>query len=358
MKANQKIKIMVVDDDIALLNLMNEALRNYDYEPFTETNPLIALSLISQINFDVIITDLRMPEIDGFQMLDKINEIDPDLPVIMITGADEMDVVMETFRRGAYDYIKKPFKWQELIITIQKALQKRKLLNKNNQYHIMLEEMIEEKTLKLQLANVRLEQNMWGTTLALIRALEASDSYTRGHSERVTAVSLIIGKELGYDTTYLKQLRLGAVLHDIGKIGIEKHILNKEGPLNDLEYELMKQHPKIGFEIIKSIDHDEQVFYIVNQHHERVDGKGYPNGLQGDEISILAKIVSIADTYDAMTTDRPYRNALSHKIALKEINRCNKKQFDPLVVDAFNNIEKFLLKQEHLSQSFIEKFPL
>ncbi|PID28215.1 MAG: two-component system response regulator [Candidatus Cloacimonadota bacterium] len=358
---NNKVKILVIDDDERLLNLLEEALSSYNYKTYTKTDQSEALALISEVNFDLVLTDFMMPGLNGLEMIRRIKEINADLPVIMITGAGDMDTVMKTFKAGAYDYIKKPFKWQELIITIQKALEKHALILKNKQYQTELEKLVKEQTAKLEKTNKRLEKtnerlekNMWGTVLAMISALEASDSYTFGHSERVTAISLIIARQMRCDERCFNFLRLGAVLHDIGKIGIDKNILNKNGVLTEEEGKLLKTHPEIGYNIIKTLDHDEEVFRIVRQHHERFDGKGYPDGLKGDEISYLAKIVSIADTYDAMTSDRPYRKALSHDIAVKEINRGRGTQFDPDTVDAFNKIEKILESKDHFNGSFIE----
>ncbi len=335
---NRKKHILLVDDEVAILEIMQETLEDNDFKVTAVSDPTTLPDLIEHLDIDTVVTDIQMPKMDGITFLKLVKRYDKKLPVIMITGHADLNNLMVSFRLGAYDYLKKPFSMNELLITVTKAIEKRALQLQIERYYDLLEEKVIEKTKELVVANQKLEENLVGTILAMINALEASDEYTRGHSERVTAISLMIGQQMDLDSDTLKILRLGSVLHDIGKLGISHGILRAPRKLDPLEYEVMKEHPSIGVKIIRPIDLDEEVFNIVGQHHERIDGNGYPNGLQGDQISMLARIVAVADTFDAITSDRPYRKALSTETAFQEILKNIEVQFDRKVVEAFQKI--------------------
>ena len=286
-----------------------------------------------------------MPKISGLGILKKIKKMDPSLPVIIITGTDSSENIITAIRYGAYDYLKKPFKLPALSITVQEAIKKRKMQLELDRYHQMLEIMVKRRTEQLTNANEKLEQNLIGSILAMVNALEASDKYTKGHSERVTAISLSIGKKLNLSLQELKFLRLGSIMHDIGKIGIAPNILNKPSILNDNEYDIIKSHPNIGKDILEPIDMNQQITEIVNQHHERIDGTGYPKKITGEKINALAKIVSVADTFDAITSNRPYRAAKSKEYAMEELSKSANTQLDKTVVNSFiKNIKEILAK--------------
>ncbi len=329
--------ILIIDDEEMILEIMKEALELNNFLVTAISDATIVQSLLQKESFDTIVTDINMPKITGLELLQIVKKIDSKLPVIMVTGFADMTNMMSSFRLGAHDFLKKPFNMDELIIAVSQAVNQRQLQVQNDQYHELLEEMVIDKTKELSVANQKLEDNLLGTILAMINALEASDQYTRGHSERVTSISLMIGQQLNLDYASLKTLRLGALLHDIGKIGIDHVILNKPSRLTKDEFEIIKSHPSIGLNIISPISLGQDVFNIVNQHHEKINGFGYPKGLSGKDISLFAKIVSVADTFDAMTSTRPYRKELSFEIAMEEILACSNTQFD-------ENIAKALLQ--------------
>ncbi len=336
----KKKHILLVDDEETILEIMQETLEDNGYKVTAVSNPTKLKELVEKLDIDTVVTDIQMPHMDGLTLLKLIKQYDKKLPVIMITGFADLNNLMKSFRLGAYDYLKKPFSMNELLITVDKAVEKRDLQLQIEQYYDILEERVIEKTKELVVANQKLEENLLGTILAMINALEASDEYTRGHSERVTAISMMIGQQMNLDSETLKVLRLGSVLHDIGKLGISHRILRAPRKLDPLEYEEMKEHPTIGVKIIRPIDLEEEVFNIVGQHHERIDGNGYPNRLAGDQISFLARIVAVADTYDAITSDRPYRKALSAETAISEIMKHADVQFDRKAAEALKKIYK------------------
>jgi putative nucleotidyltransferase with HDIG domain len=332
-------RVLVIDDDLSTVELVCQALEiaGYNVKGVTDANEI--KGILTKNAYETILTDINMPQISGIEFLEYVNQVDEKLPVILMTGYSDTHYLMSAIKLGAYDFIKKPFNMDELIITVNHAVAKRRLELRYEEYHDMLEEMVLKRTDELMKANKTIETNLVKTILAMVNALEASDTYTRGHSERVTAVSMLILEQLKLaDKKNMKMLRLGAILHDIGKIGIEPNILNKPSRLNDQEYQIIKNHPAIGYNIISPIELNNEVFNIVRQHHERVDGKGYPNNIKGDKISILARIVSVADTYDAITSDRAYRKGKSKEFAFDEINKYSGTQFDPEVVKALNKL--------------------
>ncbi len=336
----KKKHILLVDDEPAILEIMQETLEENDFKVTAVSDPATLPDLIEKLDIDTVVTDIQMPKMDGITFLKMVKQYDKKLPVIMITGFADLNNLMKSFRLGAYDYLKKPFSMNELLITVTKAVEKRDLQLQIERYYDLLEEKVIEKTRELVVANQKLEENLLGTILAMINALEASDEYTRGHSERVTAISMMIGQQMNLDNETMKVLRLGSVLHDIGKLGISHRILRAPRKLAPDEYEEMKEHPIIGVKIIRPIDLDEEVFNIVGQHHERIDGNGYPNGLCCEQISMLARIVAVADTFDAMTSDRPYRKALSSETAIEEITKNAGVQLDETVANALCKIYK------------------
>jgi putative nucleotidyltransferase with HDIG domain len=236
---------------------------------------------------------------------------------------------------GVFDFLRKPFSLSELQISVKQAVQKHLLMMENLQYTEHLEKLVEEKAKELFEAHRLLELNFIRTVLAMINALEACDIYTKGHSERVTNISIIIGQAMNMTLAELKTLRTGAVFHDLGKIGIYPDLLHKPASLSSDELVLLRQHPVVGEKIIRPIALDKEILNIVSQHHERYDGSGYPSGLKNHDISLMAKIVAIADAYDAMTSTRSYRQSLSHAEAYEEIKRCAGTQFDPICVEYF-----------------------
>lgn len=334
-----KIKILLVDDDPQVLDMIGSALSVRDnFEVTMAIDATEALHHIKSREFDTVISDINMPGINGLTLMDKINQIDSTLPVIFITGFADVPTMQAAIKLGVFDFLRKPFSITELQVSVNQAVQKKQLIRQNEKYTRDLEIMVQLKTSELHEANRLLEQNFIRTSLAMINALEANDLYTRGHSERVTNVSILIGHKLKMSIDQLKILRIGAVLHDIGKIGVLSTLQNKSARLSDDELDIVKQHPVIGEQIINPISMDKEICYIILQHHERIDGSGYPNGLKGDDISVYAKIVAIADAYDAMTSGRAYRVNLSHEQAYNEIQACAGSHFDQEYADIFLQI--------------------
>ncbi|MBM4399908.1 MAG: response regulator [Candidatus Cloacimonetes bacterium] len=332
----EKVRILVVDDDRSMLEMIGSALSNREsYEVTLVPDSETALQHLAESDFDTVISDISLPGMNGLDLLSRINILDYKLPVILITGFADIKTMQTAIKLGVYDFLRKPFSLSELQVSVKQAVQKRHLMIQNEQYTEQLELLVQKKAKELFDANKLLELNFIRTVLAMINALEASDIYTKGHSERVTNISLIIGQIMQLPPPEIKTLRTGAIFHDLGKIGIYQALLHKPASLSVDEISLIRQHPIIGDKIIQPIAIEHDIRNIVAQHHERFDGTGYPLGLKSHDISLLSKIVTIADAYDAMTSTRSYRPLLSHSEACEEIERCAGSQFDPLCVEYF-----------------------
>lgn len=331
-----KVRILVVDDDHSMLDMIGSALSSREkFDVTLVPDSEMALQYLSTDTFDAVISDINLPGMDGLDLLSRINIIDSKLPVILITGFADVKTMQAAIKLGVFDFLRKPFSLSELQISVKQAVMKRQLMVQNEEYTLHLESLVQKKAKELFDANRLLEMNFIRTVLAMINALEASDIYTKGHSERVTSISLLIGETMKLSPNDLKTLRTGAIFHDLGKIGIYQALLHKPATLSIDELSLIKQHPMIGEKIIKPIALNKDIINIVMQHHEKYDGTGYPLGLKDHDISTLAKIVTIADAYDAMTSSRSYRELFSHSQAYMEIKRCSGSQFDPVIVEYF-----------------------
>lgn len=351
-----KGKILVIDDEEIIRSLISETLAIENYSVTALDSIPETTDYFSKNSFDTIISDINLPGKSGIEFLKEIREFDETIPVILITGSTETENLLTAIKYGAYDFLRKPFPLSDIIVTVNHSVQKRKLEKENLKYKVTLEKMVVKRTEQLEIANKKLESNMIKTMLAMVNALEASDKYTRGHSERVTALSLMIGEKMKLDFQDLKNLQMGAVLHDIGKIGIYHNLLNKPTKLTEEEFSAIRKHPEIGYEIIKPIDFHQSVFDIVLQHHEFIDGTGYPNKLKGYQLNLLSKIVSIADTFDAITSDRPYRKGNSKQYAIDEIYKGIDKQFDHDVVKILIEIKDDITPDSLSNTNVIKKY--
>lgn len=265
----------------------------------------------------------------------------------MVTGVVDVEVAVRAIRMGASDYLTKPFNFDEVRFTIERALERQRLIQENRAYQRNLEAKVAERTAELVLRNREIEslfaklQTSYETTLeALAAALDTRDTETQGHSARVSEYTVLIAERMGVKEPELTEIRRGALLHDVGKIGISDAVLRKPGKLSPEEWVEMRRHPEMGYRILSGINFLEKSLPIVIAHQERFDGSGYPKGLKGEEIPLGARIFAVVDTLDAMTSDRPYRKALPYEDARGEIVRWSGIQFDPRVVEVFLTIAR------------------
>src|SRR6202044_3865058 len=330
-----KQKILVVDDEEAIREVISTLLEAQGFQCTTCHNGKVGLESFRRDSFDLVLSDIVMPEMDGLKLLGELRLDDPDGPVIMVTAMHDISIALEAIRAGAYDYILKPFEKDQLYLSVGRALEHRRLVLENRTYQSGLQELVEERTLQLSDAMRDLEQSYDYTLEALGSALDAKDAETEGHCQRVTAFTITIARAMGVEKGLLRHIARGAFLHDIGKMGVPDSILTKPGPLTAEEREIMRRHCDIGFAVLERIPFLKEAAEIVLAHQECYDGSGYPRGLKGEEIPLGARIFAVADTLDAMISDRPYRKALPISAAREEIERFSGRQFDPQVVEIF-----------------------
>jgi putative nucleotidyltransferase with HDIG domain len=328
-------KVLVVDDEEAIREVVTTLLDAQGYYTVACANGRIALDAFRNDTFDLVLSDIVMPEMDGLKLLSELRTDDPDVPVIMVTAMHDIAIALEAIRAGAYDYILKPFEKDQLYLSVRRALEHRRLVIENRTYQSDLEHLVAERTQQLSIALQDLEQSYDYTLEALGGALDAKDAETEGHCQRVTAFTITIAKAMGVDKALLRHIARGAFLHDIGKMGVPDSILRKPGPLTAEEREIMRRHCDIGYAVLERIPFLKEAAEIVLSHQECYDGSGYPRGLRGEQIPLGARIFAVADTLDAMISDRPYRKALPISAAREEIKRYAGRQFDPRVVEVF-----------------------
>lgn len=363
----KEARILIVDDEISVRDILSRKLAKEGYSCTVASDGTAALKNLSVYQFELVLLDINMPGKSGTSVLKQIVAKYEDTAVIMITALSDVKTAIETMRMGAYDYIIKPIDLSTIIVSIEKALDRRSLIVENKDYQLHLEEKVKKQTEKIR-------DTFLNSVESLVYALEAKDNYTSGHSYRVTTMAVAIAKEMGMSKGQIEKIRLAGLIHDIGKIGVRESILNKPGKLTDEEYQHVKSHAEIGERIISPIVEDKEILDIVRHHHERYDGKGYPDGLSAEEVhqearitslsnihaNILdtrivkaklsqgARILAVADAYDAMTSERPYRATMSPEEAYTELERCKEKQFDPDVVDAlFRTIRRSDERESH-----------
>ncbi len=276
----------------------------------------------------------------GLEMIPHVKVASPDTVIVMISGMQTIESAINALRLGAFDYLMKPFDLRQAEAAVARALEHHELVAAKRRYENHLEELVEQRTAELDQALDSLE-NAYRTTLqALTAALETRDAETHGHSERVVTFSLRLGREYGLTVAQMKALEFGSLLHDIGKIGVPDAILRKPAKLTDEEWVRMREHPMHGQQILRGIKFLEGAARVVAQHHEKWDGSGYPLGLKTEDIDICARIFSVADAFDAITSDRVYRQGRPYEAAADELNEWSGRQFDPKVVEAFHRVPK------------------
>jgi putative two-component system response regulator len=333
-------RILVVDDEVTIRDLLSQFLSAQGFECHTADSGQSALGEIQQSRFDLVISDIRMPAVTGLELLEHVHEHHPTLPVIMITAVADLETAVDAMKQGAADYITKPFDLKKVVGSVQNALQTRVRRLQDDQLQSRLQDMVQSKSYALDsaLRSLNVQRDM--TLEALVRALDARESETRCHSLRVQSYALRLARQFDLTGQALEEVARGALLHDIGKIGISDAILLKPGKLTEEEWHEMKKHPSLGYEILRGIDFLDGATELVLRHHERWNGSGYPDGLQGRFIPFGARLFGIVDSYDAMTSDRPYRKALSADYAREELSRFSGVLYDPEIVEAFLDIHQ------------------
>jgi response regulator RpfG family c-di-GMP phosphodiesterase len=331
-------RILIVDDDASVRDVIGVLLQEEGYETLTAAGAEEALEIAAQEAPPLVISDMKMPGRDGIWLLEAFRERHPETAVVMLTGYGDTEAAVDCLRRGAVDYLLKPPKLTDLIRAIERALAKRRIELARKRYQKKLERKVRDRTAELHSALKDIANTYQNTLLALVAALDAREHETSDHSQRVVKYTVAIAERLSLQGQELEELGRGALLHDIGKIGVPDAVLLKPGKLTPAEWTEMRKHPDTGWQMIQSIPFLATPAVIVLSHQERFDGGGYPRKLRGEEIHIGARIFAVADTLDAMTSDRPYRKATSFENAMAEMQRCAGSQFDPEVVRAFADI--------------------
>lgn len=326
-RESEKQRILVVDDDSMNLRFAKRMLGDY-YEVTCVSSGAEALQMLGEINPHLALLDLHMPEMNGYELLTEIRKNPPyeDLPVVFLTADNDRDTEIQVFKAGALDYIQKPFVADVVLHRLNRILDLKRLQSS-------LQEEVEKRTAELSESRRKVTNLSLQVVTTLASTIDAKDKYTNGHSLRVAEYSRELGRRLGKDPRELEEIYFIAMLHDIGKIGIPDAIINKTSKLDDDEYNIIKTHPGIGAEILKNISEMPNMEIGAHWHHERFDGRGYPDGLKGMEIPEIARIIAVADAYDAMTSRRSYRSALPQEVVRSEIEKGKGFQFDPQIAE-------------------------
>ncbi len=324
----RKYKIIGVDDEEGILDSLRVLLEDTSYEFVGITNPVEAIERVRQEHFDLMLLDFMMTPLHGDEVVEEIRKFNKELYILFLTGHKDLAPPLETIKRlDIQGYCEKSDKFDQLLLLIESAIKSVKQMDEIKRINEKLEDSKEQ-----------LEQAYLDMVQTLRYTVEAKDSYTRGHSDRVSEYSVLIGEKLGLPAEQIKTLRIGGLFHDIGKIGIPDSILLKPAKLTDEEYSQIKNHPSIGAHILGSAAIFQDIIPIVKHHHERYDGNGYPSKLKGEEIPYLARIAAVADTFDAMTSRRSYRGPIDVEHVKEEIKRCEGTQFDPQIAEVFIEI--------------------
>ncbi|MBQ9246395.1 HD domain-containing protein [bacterium] len=337
---DDKYTVLIVDDEENNLQLLKRTFRG-KYNLLTAHNGVEALEVVKEHGDKIalIVSDQKMPVMEGTEFLQKVRETHPQIVKILLTGHVGTDILVSAINDcDLFQYILKPFEPEELKIAVENGVAKFSMASNNKVYYKELRELF------------------YKTIRAISNALDTRDAYTNGHSLRVTLYSMILSKELGLDATFMEDIEIAGLLHDIGKIAMPKSILCKNGKLTDEEFVVMKSHPVLGEKIVVNIKKLQIISEWVKAHHEKWNGTGYPDGLKGEQIPLASRIIALADTYDAMTSTRPYRTALSHETAISEIQRCIGSQFDPDLATKFVSIANIIDEARKNPEEYYQKY--
>ena len=327
---NSTYKILAVDDEIGIIDSLSIFLKRSGYSFAGETDPIKAIERLRTEHFDLLLLDFIMTPLHGDQVVEEIRKFNKGLYIILLTGHKDLAPPLETIKRlDIQGYCEKSDKFDQLLLFIESGIKS-------------VEQMNEIKKINDELSDTykRLEQAYMESIQTVRYTVEAKDTYTRGHSDRVSEYSVLIGEKLGLEEEDIRRLRIGGLFHDVGKIGVPDSILQKNDKLTDEEYSQIKNHPTIGAQILSTASIFQDIIPIVKHHHERYDGKGYPSQLKGNDIPYLARIAAVADEFDAMTSRRVYRDSLSIETVIQEFEKNKGTQFDPQIADAFLDILK------------------
>ncbi|MFW6118353.1 MAG: HD domain-containing phosphohydrolase [Chloroflexota bacterium] len=334
---DQQVTLLIVDDEAAIRNLLRQKLSREGYQCEEAGTAEQTLNTLATSPIALVILDIKMPGKSGIELLSEIKSGYPDTAVIMATAVTDINVAIQCLKQGADDYLCKPFYLEEVSLAVQRALEKRRLRLEVRGYQQFLEERVEEQTGEIR-------KLFLGAIEALVSALEAKDRYTGGHSRRVSKIALALGDQLGLSARDMEDLRWASLLHDIGKIAIHEAIANKLGRLTPEEYEQIMTHAHIGALIVQPVVNG-KISEMIEYHHDHYDGSGLHQVMAGRDIPFGARIIAVADAFDAMISDRPYRSAMSITEAIDEIGRGAGTQFDPAVVNAFLKTAKMVATQ-------------
>jgi len=338
-------KILIADDDLLVRVAIQKILNMFNHEVVAVSSGREVLKQMSD-DFDVIILDINMPDMNGFETLERLNQKQVEIPVLFLTGVGSMEYAVKAINLGAYDFLTKPIVDIELFnVKVKQAAEKRHYLLQEKEYKKKLESEVQAKTWELAEKNILLESysnNLENATVQIMSSLQAAmeekDGYTAGHTRRVTEYAMLLGDAAGIGAEGMVVLQRASQFHDIGKLVIDLSCIQKAGALTPEEWMLLKKHPEIGASIIEPLTFMEQERDIIRHHHEKLDGSGYPDGIGGQELDILTRIITIADSYDAMTSRRNYRRNLIILEAVAELRRCVGSQFDADLVEVFAGV--------------------
>lgn len=342
----RKYRVIGVDDENGILDSLRVLLENSNYEFVGITDPVEAIKKVKQEHFDLMLLDFMMSPLHGDEVVEEIRKFNKELYILLLTGHKDLAPPLDTIKRlDIQGYCEKSDKFDQLLLLIESGLKSVKQMNEIKKINEQLEDSKEQ-----------LEEAYLDMVQTLRYTVEAKDTYTRGHSDRVSEYSVLIGEKLGLTEEQIKILKIGGLFHDIGKIGIPDSILLKPEKLTDDEYSEIKNHPSIGAHILGSAKIFQDIIPIVKHHHERYDGNGYPSMMKGEEIPLLARIAAIADTFDAMTSRRSYRGPIDIEQVKEEIKRCEYTQFDPQIAEVFLEIlEHDFDKIKNIQEKYIAK---